>query len=195
MLDQWLNSLQNNQAETGNFFKSKKGRYLIIIAISLGLLALVWNPSPDTDQQQTTMEISQSIVKDNSVKEQMSRELKMIVSRIEGAGKVEVSITLASDGEKSYASNISEEKSDIEEIDSQGVRKQSAETRSTKELAVSSGDFLLIESKSPQVLGVLIVAEGAKNPEVKEKITTAAATLFDIPTYKVSVMAGQGGEL
>ncbi|HNX28301.1 MAG TPA: hypothetical protein PKN87_02680 [Syntrophomonadaceae bacterium] len=195
MLEEWVKKLTGNKAETSAFLKSKKSRYIIIIAICLGLLALVWDTSPGVDSNQAVNETAQPIINSNSVKEQLTRELGSILSQIEGAGQVKVSITLASDGEKSYASNITEEKSDIEETDSQGGKKQSAENKSTRELAVSSGNPLLIESKFPQVTGVLVVAEGAKDPAVKEKLAAATATLLDIPAHKVSIMPGQGGDL
>ena len=192
MLDEWVRSLTGDNEEGASFFKSKKGRYLIIIAISLGLLALVWKPAPNVDNQ-SPKEILQQLPANSSVKAQLTQELKIILSQIEGAGEVEVSITLASDGEKSYASNSVDEKREIEESNPQGTVQETVETKRSRDLAVTSGDALLIENKFPQVIGVLVVAEGAKYPVVKERLTAATATLLDIPSHKVSVMPGQGG--
>lgn len=192
MLDEWVRSLTGDNEEGASFFKSKKGRYLIIIAISLGLLALVWKPAPNVDNQ-SPKEILQQLPANSSVKAQLTQELKVILSQIEGAGEVEVSITLASDGEKSYASNSVDEKREIEESNPQGTVQETVETKRSRDLAVTSGDALLIENKFPQVIGVLVVAEGAKYPVVKERLTAATATLLDIPSHKVSVMPGQGG--
>ncbi len=192
MLDEWVRSLTGDNEEGASFFKSKKGRYLIIIAISLGLLALVWKPAPNVDNQ-SPKEMLQQLPANSSVKAQLTQELKVILSQIEGAGEVEVSITLASDGEKSYASNSVDEKREIEESNPQGTVQETVETKRSRDLAVTSGDALLIENKFPQVIGVLVVAEGAKYPVVKERLTAATATLLDIPSHKVSVMPGQGG--
>lgn len=192
MLDEWVRSLTGDNEEGASFFKSKKGRYLIIIAISLGLLALVWKPAPNVDNQ-SPKEMLQQLPANSSVKAQLTQELKVILSQIEGAGVVEVSITLASDGEKSYASNSVDEKREIEESNPQGTVQETVETKRSRDLAVTSGDALLIENKFPQVIGVLVVAEGAKYPVVKERLTAATATLLDIPSHKVSVMPGQGG--
>lgn len=192
MLDEWVRSLTGDNEEGASFFKSKKGRYLIIIAISLGLLALVWKPAPNVDNQ-SPKEMLQQLPANSSVKAQLTQELKIILSQIEGAGQVEVSITLASDGEKSYASNSVDEKREIEESNPQGTVQETVETKRSRDLAVTSGDALLIENKFPQVIGVLVVAEGAKYPVVKERLTAATATLLDIPSHKVSVMPGQGG--
>ncbi len=195
MLGKWIKNFTESSGEAGTFFKSKKGRYIIIIAICLGLLALVWDPSPKIDSNQSPQETQQQFMTNNNVKEQLTRELSDILGQIEGAGEVKVSITLYSDGEKNYVSNITEEKNDITEADPQGGEKQSIETKSTKELAVSSGDPLLTENKFPEVIGVLVVAEGAENPAIKEKLMAATATLLNIPAHKVSVMPGKGGGL
>ncbi|MDD3894318.1 MAG: hypothetical protein PHU36_04780 [Syntrophomonadaceae bacterium] len=195
MLEEWVKKLTGNKAETGAFLKSKKSRYIIIIAICLGLLALVWDTSPGVDSNQAVNETAQPIINSNSVKEQLTRELGSILSQIEGAGQVKVSITLSSDGEKNYASNITEEKSDITEADTGGGEKRSIEIKSARELAVSSGNPLLIENKFPEVIGVLVVAEGAENPAVREKLMAATATLLNIPAHKVSIMPGKGSDL
>lgn len=193
MLGEWVKNFYGNQEETGTIIKSKKSRYIIIVAICLGLLALVWDTTPKTDSNQLQLEKQPQLLTDNSVKEQLTQELNNILSQIEGAGDVKVSITLSSDGEKNYASNTTEEKSEIAENDSQGGDKQSTESRENKELAISSGNALLIERKFPEVIGVLVVAKGAKNPVVKEQLVAATATLLDIPAHKVSVMPGKGG--
>ncbi|NLB51541.1 MAG: hypothetical protein GX808_01205 [Syntrophomonadaceae bacterium] len=192
MLDEWVRALTGNKDAT-SFFKSKQGKYLVIIAICLGLLALIWGPSASTDNSVKQLaEVPDQFTTSNHVKMQLTQELKHILGQIEGAGKVEVSITLASDGAKSYAGNSVEEQRQISET-TQGGSQQTIEKKSSRDLVVSSGSPLLIESKFPEVIGVLIVAEGAKSSSVKEKIASAAATLLDIPPHKVSVMPGQEG--
>jgi stage III sporulation protein AG len=39
----------------------------------------------------------------------------------------------------------------------------------------------------PTVAGVLIIAEGAQDPNIRENIHNAVKTLLDIPTQKISV--------
>ncbi|HCF51291.1 MAG TPA: stage III sporulation protein AG, partial [Syntrophomonas sp.] len=52
---------------------------------------------------------------------------------------------------------------------------------------------LLVEEKTPEVLGVLVVAAGASNVAVKEQLSSATATLLNIPLHRVMVVAGKGG--
>ncbi|MDP4160888.1 MAG: stage III sporulation protein AH, partial [Bacillota bacterium] len=39
----------------------------------------------------------------------------------------------------------------------------------------------------PEVAGVLIIAEGARDPNVREEIHTAVQTLLNIPSSKITV--------
>lgn len=193
MMGEWFKNIWGNKENPGALFKNNKSKYIIIIAICVGLLALVWNPAPRVDhlsQQESQPQLSGGY----GVKDQLISELSTILGQIEGAGYIKVSITLSSDGAKTYLSNLSEEKNEVKETDQQGGKKESLEVKNTRELAVSSGNPLLIESKFPNVTGVLVVAEGARDPVVKEKILTAAATLLNIPAHRVSVMPGEGGD-
>ena len=54
---------------------------------------------------------------------------------------------------------------------------------------VSSGIRLPVVLKEiyPEVKGVVVVAEGAGNAEVREKITRAVSVLMDIPVHRVQV--------
>ena len=68
------------------------------------------------------------------------------------------------------------------------------EQRISHDLAVSGGIPLLFEEKAPEVLGVLVVAEGAADVAVKEQLSKATATLLNIPLHRVMVVAGKGGQ-
>ncbi len=47
----------------------------------------------------------------------------------------------------------------------------------------------MVEQKSPQILGVLVVADGACDPMVKEELTNVTATLLNLSAYQVRVAA------
>ena len=56
-----------------------------------------------------------------------------------------------------------------------------------------SESALVLAQKEPEIAGILIVAEGANDSEIKRQLAEAAAVLYDIPLYKVLKM--KGGEL
>lgn len=192
MLAEWMRSSQEGGAGQKNEWV-KKSKYLLVILGCLGILALIW-PVTNTSQKSSVSTPLPAYQKEDveGVKAQMEEELASILSQIEGAGRVEVSLTLSSDGVKTYAANVREEKKDYAE-ESGGSKKVTNETNVSQDIAVNSGGALLVEHKNPEVVGVLVVAEGAGNSKVRENLTYAAATLLDIPVHKVKVMPGEEG--
>lgn len=191
MLEEWMRNETDGDEKKKWWLDASKVKYLLIIIISLGLLALIWPASKvATDTLNDNMPNPTPTA--TSVKDNMTNELEAILGQIEGAGEVNVSISLASEGIKTYASNIREESRDIEEADNQGAKKSTSEHNITRDLAVSSGSPLLIEEKNPEILGVLIVASGANNSRTTEQLINATTTLLDVPVHKVTVMPRKG---
>jgi len=190
MLEEWIRG--DNQQENSNWMNLKggKGRYLLIIVICLGLLALIWPTGVKEKNQDNLIPVNN--MESSSLQGQMVADLEGILSQIDGAGKVKVSISLASRGSKTYASNLRNEKRESKE----GTGSNSKQTREdtvVRDLAVTSGNPLLVEEKSPEVTGVLVVADGAGNSRVRENLTQAVATLLNIASHKVTVMPRKAG--
>ncbi len=190
MLYEWIRG-EKKDDEGRPPFPGKKSRYILVIAICLGLLALIWPVTrTDTAGNNKTATRSKEIASDQKFNQELAAELEYILSRIDGAGKVKVSITLASEGLKTYAANTRNESRSIEESQS-GANKKTTETNVSRDLAVSAGAPLLVENKTPEVVGVLVVAEGATSPIVQEKLVQATAILLNISPHQVCVMPGR----
>lgn len=194
MLDEWI---RKNSEEGKNMLQetwNNKRKYLFLIGlICIGIIAVVWPYQPVSSPKT----VQESYLPSDGVdmaKAQLAGELQSILSQIEGAGKVQVSITLSSDGKKQYATNTSDEKRDTKETDRNGGERNITEENTSSDLAVSSGQALLIESRAPEVVGVLVVAEGARDILVKEKLSDATATLLNISPHQVRVLSRKEGE-
>jgi len=188
MLEEWFRGKTIPDTEKSTkWIKQPFSRYIMIGAICLGLLALIW-PMGRNSSSTANRVVSTAKTDVSPVKSEMIVNLESILSQVEGAGQVEVSISLASDGQKSYASNSRDESRQITEGGSSSGSKLTSEETRVRDLAVSSGNPLLVENKTPEVLGVLVVAEGAGRPEVAERLMEATATLLKIFPYQVSVM-------
>lgn len=191
MLDEWIRR-EGSGDDNGpsSWLNSKKGRLFIVIIICLGLIALLWSPasqSDSTSEQFAQHRADRSVT--GSIKQELQTELAAILAEIDGAGSVEVSVTLSSKGIKTYATNDRDERRQTDE----SGRSTTIEESSTRDVAVSSGNPLLLEERMPEILGVLVVADGAGNPQVKENLTDATATLLNISPHRVTVMPREGG--
>ncbi|MGE5391873.1 MAG: hypothetical protein ACM3PE_12515 [Deltaproteobacteria bacterium] len=189
MLEEWLRGKTSGEKDMKRMGWINKpiGRYIMVAAICLGLLALIW-PIGRTSDSTAVPPASPTKAADDAVKSEMTASLETILSQVKGAGVVEVNLSLASNGQKSYASNSRDESREIREgSTSDGSKLTNEETR-VRDLAVSGGSPLLVENKMPEVLGVLVVADGADRPEVAERLMEATATLLKISPHQVSIM-------
>lgn len=173
------------------FVSGGKGRYLLVAAICLGLLALLW-PSGRGERVPADM-VPRTDGKAVGTRAELAVELEAILAQIEGAGQVQVSISLESDGQKTFASNERNEMRETAENGPGGTVKKISEKNTTRDLAVSGGNPLLVENRYPRVTGVLVVAEGAGSPAVCERLINATTTLLNISPHQVSVMPRRAG--
>lgn len=123
----------------------------------------------------------------------LEAKLSSMLSRIAGAGKVDVCILLEDDGEKVFADNTVEERRMTEDRDEKGIARTNTETRVSRELVLSRGQSsnpdqpVVRKSITPRIRGVLVVAEGATISRVKFALTQATSTALGIPEHKVIV--------
>ncbi|MGI6435109.1 MAG: hypothetical protein ACOX0F_07100 [Syntrophomonadaceae bacterium] len=192
MLEEWTRGARE-QAPGLSWFQSPRGKFVLVVVICIGLLAILWPTGKEEQREAAPVNVS-SDFRSTGKSRQMSAQLEQILSQINGAGTVQADIMLASEGSRQYAHNTREERRDTSEQQAQGLNKRVLEESTVHDLAVSSGSPLLVEEKTPEVLGVLVVASGASNVAVKEQLSTATATLLNIPLHRVMVLAGKGGQ-
>lgn len=191
MLDEWKRKLTDNSEQGLWGTWGKKSRYLIVAVVCLGLLTLIWPPSNSSSPETTTPASlpSEGVA---LAKANLAGELEDILAQIDGAGKVQVSITLSSDGLKSYARNTKDDRRETAELDKSGLDRNIKEENQSSDIALSGGAALLVEDGAPEVVGVLVVAEGAQDSRIKEQLTDATTTLLNISPYQVRVLARKG---
>ena len=152
-------------------FKSIKNIELYL-ALTLAVVVVVLVVVAPTNQTKSLPNdsVSQSYI------EQMENKLITVLSNIEGCGKVSVAISYSTDGKKVYAYESS-------------TKQEGNVILQTSTLITVKGEPLLIETQNPQVLGVLVVADGASDPLVRYKIKQAVVTLLDIDSCCVQVFS------
>ena len=185
MLEEWIRGIRPNATEEGISSRNKWSRYLLVILVGVGILALIWPTGKNQPAQVTEKSASSSV---DQSREKISQELEDILSQVEGAGQVSVSLSLTSDGLKNYASNTKNDVRETSEQDRNGGNRKIREENTSSEVAVSGGSALLVEEKAPQIQGVLVVAEGAADAEVKEELSDATAALLNLSPHQVRVL-------
>lgn len=118
----------------------------------------------------------------------LSEELEVILSEMDGVGKVEAWVTLASGREQILFQEKNQELSELQEEDhAGGTRKETKEKLQQEVLLGKDGNPYVIKTLQPEVSGVLVVAEGAGESIIKKNITEAVQVLFDIEAHRIKV--------
>ena len=122
----------------------------------------------------------------------LEEKLKNILMSVEGAGKVQVMITLKSTSTKNVLMEEPYSEKNMSEKDGDGGSRDTYENSHDyhviyMEDANGTSIPYVISEFSPQVEGVAVVAQGGDSAIVKEKITGIIKALFGIEINKIAV--------
>lgn len=127
---------------------------------------------------------------------EMEGRLKSILSQVYGAGKVDVMVSYSVSKEKIPVSDVKKSESITDEKDSGGGTRKISQSSYESSIVFENGQngeksAMIVKELEPEVKGVLVVAEGAGSPAVKDKLCRAVQVLLDIPIHKIQVVEGR----
>jgi len=125
----------------------------------------------------------------------LEKRLEGILGQISGVGNVSVSVVFAEGPTREYAVNVSTTAKEIEEKDQSGGVRTTTERTENGEMVMVEGrqQPVLVKESMPKIQGVLVVAQGAENPYVKEKLFKAVQTLLQVPAHRITIYSKNGG--
>lgn len=178
-----------------NILKNIGMRKFILIIAALILLVLGFIPQGRTssasgDAPGNTDYNGQEGVYD--YEEYTEKRLEELIGSISGAGKVKVMITFQETSEKILAEEGSVSENTVKEADSNGGTRDTREYSASKSYLTDgkqgTDSPYVIQEKKPQAQGVVVIAQGADNPEVVSSITAAAQALLNVPVHRIQVL-------
>lgn len=126
----------------------------------------------------------------------LEAKVRAALEQIDGVGRVTVIVTLAGSERLSYARETETSQETTEERDSSGGTRHSTQesSRDTVVMAQAGGGNqpVLAQATMPEIKGVLVVAEGARNPAVRELVANAVQVALGVPAYRIMVVPGKG---
>jgi stage III sporulation protein AG len=119
-------------------------------------------------------------------------ELKDALEQMLGVNKVSVIVNVDATDKKVLEKNTVTQTQTTNETDREGGTRKVEDVSVDEQLViVRSGEKegpILIETKKPSIRGVLVVAQGAENIQVKKWIIEAVTRVLDVPVHRVAVM-------
>ncbi|MGE7881076.1 stage III sporulation protein AG [Bacillus sp. NPDC094077] len=119
------------------------------------------------------------------------QELKAALEEIAGVKDVTIKVNLDSSEEKILEKNTVKRSQKTGETDKTGGKREvEDESLDEKTVIIREGDKetpVVLRTEKPEVRGVLVVAKGVDNIQVKAMVKEAVIRLLDVPAYRVSV--------
>lgn len=179
----------NKLSEIRNKLKGVKNIEIIIAIAVIAVIILIYSAvsaSAKKEDKQTTQESS---VAQTSMTESVESSLEKTLSKINGVGKVEVMITYVGSTEKRVASSTSTHTSSTS---GSGSSTNTSTTSTVSPVLVSGGDGttpFVLEESLPEIVGVIVVAEGADSAKVRLDLMRAVQAALNINSGNIEIFA------
>ncbi|MFP7208547.1 stage III sporulation protein AG [Bacillus safensis] len=188
--------------------KLTKHHYLLlvfIIGVSFMLVSQILSP-PSSKQQAAvpaakTSSEEQEVFKPASsgkpknsiedVEQEYENQLKEILETIIGVEDVSIVVNVDATSLKVFEKNKSNKSTTTEETDKEGgVRSVTDQTKEEEVVIIKNGNEetpVVVQTKKPEIRGVLVVAQGVDNVQIKKTIIEAVTRVLDVPSHRVAV--------
>lgn len=203
----WLkNLLDGNKKDSRS--KNNKFYYAVILILAGVALMLISdlakpdkNPEPAAvfKENETNKDYAETFGSNKSAEDaikslekQYEDELKQVLDQIVGVYDVMVFVNIEATKKNVYEKNSTlKNQTTVEEDKEGGTRKIEDQSTEDELVLIREGDKevpVILETKKPEIKGVLIVAGGAEKLQVKRWIVEAVTRGLDVPSHKVAVM-------
>nr|WP_245959511.1 stage III sporulation protein AG [Neobacillus piezotolerans] len=120
-------------------------------------------------------------------------QLKDALEDMLGVGEATVMVNLDSTESKVLEKNTVTKRQMTNERDRDGGTREVEDASVDEQLVIirngEKEEPIVLETKKPEIRGVLVVAKGADNIEVKKRIIEAVTRALGVPSHRVAVMA------
>ncbi|WP_066637587.1 stage III sporulation protein AG [Desulfolucanica intricata] len=211
--EQIIGYFKKKKPDDGSVLKkaqTKKISMLLGIAAFGVLLMLVGSFGSDSKSEQESQanQLIKEQTSDSGLTEssgmtktetELADKVRQLLSQIQGAGEVEVSVHLATSSQSQYAVNTVTGQKTTEEKDQGGGTRILTETTENGQLVLIRGDNgsevpVVAKESAPEIAGVLVVAQGAGDPQIKARLFEATRVALGVEAHKIMVMPKKEGE-
>ena len=158
------------------------GVLLLVIALPADQTGKKGSEAAQTVVEETTQQTGQERSDDATAA--LEKRLEETLSLIDGAGKVRVMITMKDTGEKVVEKDVTRRT----DADAGGTGNSDLSQSSVYEKEGSTETPYVSNEMTPQVEGVLVVAQGGGNSLVKQNILQSVMALFPLEAHKITIV-------
>lgn len=159
--------------------KTIKNYEIILSLLIIAVVLLIYFSINDTDANKKDVTIESSSV---TLTDGLENRLAEILSQIDGVGEVGVLITFSSTVEQVTATTENNHSTTT----SNGSNSTTTSTNTSSPI-ISNQSVIVLQEKMPEIIGVIVVAEGANDLKVKLNILNAVSTALDIDKNSIQI--------
>ena len=181
--------------------KPKKEQLVVLLLFGVLLVVIAIPTTPGQSETISGVEAATDDIEAAglSYEEQLEKRLSAILSRVAGAGRVEVMVTLESRGERIVEKDTPESRKNVEETDANGGSRSTDEQDWGEETVYyedgnGGKSPYVVKELEPNIEGILVLAEGGGSAVVKQELLEAVQALFPIAAHKVKIMKLEGAK-
>lgn len=175
-------------------FSGRKDQWLILLLVGILLIVIAMPTEKSADkrkegEESVSVQSGREAFAEDTYTRLLERHLAEVLGEVKGVGRVSVMITCASSSER-VVEKDRETTSRKETGENGGKGAADSSSSETSVYAGEAGSEIPYVKKelSPEIEGVLVIAEGGDNAVVIEQITEAVQALFGVDTHKIKVM-------
>lgn len=185
--------------------KLRKDQCLILVLVGMLLCVIslptekkntksdLWDAADDKIENKQMFESKEETGESGSYAAYWEEKLEESLRFVEGAGQVRVLITLAGSEEQILTRDGKEEVSDTQETDAAGGSRHVSETKMDKSVVRTVDERgqevpLVVRTVSPEVEGVVVIAQGAGSARVRRDIIEAIQVLFEVDMNRIAII-------
>lgn len=198
--------------EFNKMLKDKKIRNILVICLVAVFLLIAINVFQDSSSFESkltsltsknnksestastassTETLDPKTITETEYEEQQKADLINILKKMDGVGDVDVMIHFENGEKKVPAYDNTTQKSTTEETDNQGGKRVNDQNTDNSKVVMTTKDgenqpFILTTIK-PNIVGIVVVAEGAQDSKIKYEIEQAVSKLYNLSLDKVNV--------
>ncbi|GIN19959.1 MAG TPA: stage III sporulation protein AG [Bacillus bacterium] len=206
----WLKNLWTDGNKGAPSQKKNNKIYYVLILVLVGAALMIisdlWKAGEEKDSITAMNEMeagaddaeafgSKQDSSKNGMKElenQYENQLKEALEQIVGVHDVTVVVNVEATEKTVLEKNLTlKNQTTVEEDKEGGTRKIEDQSTEDQLVLIKEGDKevpIVLETRKPEVKGVLVVAGGAENIQIKKWIVEAVTRGLEVPSHKVAVM-------
>ncbi len=163
--------------------KKIKNVHIVIGVVLVAFFALVFLVGNGDTKTQTNSSEMETYM-------QIENRLRDVLSDISGAGRVSVMINFSGTSEIITATTSNKSEDKTSNNDNSGQRETESKTESTSPVIIKKDGEdipLVVKEILPEIVGVIVVAEGANNVGVRINLLQAVQTLLNVSQDKIEI--------